>query len=449
MRINPAIFRAYDVRGVYPEEFDAETAKLLGFGFTSFIRKKSKLKKPILLIGRDIRASSDEIKRSFVEGVIRNGGDCIDLGVTTTPETMFIVAADKEADGGVMVTASHNPAEYNGIKFYLRGGEEVGLANGLKQIAALSRLSVDAKKLGQVTLRRDSVNLYIKRLHSLIPSLPSQKVLIDAAGGSTSMLLPELLSHYKIYYKPLFFTPDPFFKKHLPNPLDGKVSANMKLEMEKSKYNMGVAFDGDGDRAIFFDEKGNKVRPDRAFALIAAHELKKKKNLSFVFELTHSRSLRPFIETYGGKLFDSRVGVVSIRKEMQKQNASLGGELSGHVYHRSLFNVDSALYTMLLMIKIVGESERPLSRMLDDIPDSEFKQYSIKVEKPKDVILRVIRHFKNHVISRLDGVTIGFEGSWFNVRMSNTEPLIRVTIEADTSDLLEKAETEIDSFLKP
>ena len=449
MRINPAIFRAYDIRGRYPKEVNLDVAVLVGRGFALFVKEKMSVSRPTILLGRDLRFSSDALRKGFIEGAIQSGADCIDLGVTTTPEAIYIIATHQRAHAGAMITASHNPAEYNGFKFYLRGGEEIGLLNGLKRIRALAEKYKQEKFLPMGQIKRGEADgaRYVRRLHQLVPALPPLRVLIDAAGGAAGTILPKVLSRYRLFYRPLFFDPDPHFSRHHPNPLDEDVATMMKRELQKGSFDLGVSFDGDGDRAEFFDENGAPIRSDIIFALLAAAELKKKQKKNFVFELTHARFLGPFIEAYGGQLFVSKVGGVSVRRTMREKKAILGGELSGHIYHGDIANVDSAIYTMLRLITLLGRAGESLSRLVGNFRRSAFRQFSVKHKAPQDALKRILAHYKAHVVSRLDGVTVQYPSWWFNIRMSNTEPLLRLTIETDTDSELKEAEREIKKII--
>ncbi len=450
MKINPAIFRAYDIRGVYPADINAEVARRIGHAFAEYLKQKYRTKRPKIAVARDVRESSLTLRQGLVEGVIAAGADAYDLGVATTPQAIYTFATSRGRDGGVMITASHNPASYNGFKLFLRGGEEVGLLNGLRKVRSLARIGApeSARDIGHLIPAEKEIERYIRKMRGLAPRIDNLRALIDAGGGAASYVLPKVLAPYRIFYKPIFFDPDPAFRNHDPNPLAPSVLDIVRREFKKIKYQVGVAFDGDGDRAVFFDERGDPIRADIVFGLLAIEELQKKRGGRFVFELTHSRFLGPLIEAYGGELFVSKVGGVHVRAEMERVGAVLGGEISGHIYHRKLLNIDSAAYTMLRVFSLVARASRPLSELTRHYAIGAFLQFNIRHQAPKEALQKVVIAYKPHISSRLDGISVQYPSWWFNIRISNTEPVLRLTIEAGTPELLKKVEAEIDSVLK-
>jgi len=450
MQINPSIFREYDIRGVFPKDINTDTARAVGKGFALFLNQRFKTSHPSVLLGRDLRASSEPLRRGFIDGFIQNGGDVLDMGIATTPQLIYTVAAHKKAHGGAMITASHNPAEYNGFKLYARGGIEIGLKNGLLRIRKIAQNESLNKNLrvGDVVDAKHDAERYVKQLLRLIPEIQPLRVLVDIGGGAVGGILPELLSRYKLFYKPLHFSPDPYFSDRSPNPLDEGVSRSMKKEMANGRFNLGVAFDGDGDRVVFFDECGNRITNDRIFAILAAGVLDKKPKSKFVFELTHEMFLPHFISAHGGTFKESKVGGVFVRKAMAKLGAELGGETSGHIYHRELFNVDSAIHTMLRVLCLLGESGRRISDMLADLPRSTLGQFAVRGVPYIEAARRLESKFRSCISSKLDGVTVQFPGWWFNIRASNTESVLRVTIETRSPEELERRFREINRAIK-
>ena len=450
MKINPAIFRDYDVRGLYPADINAEIARRIGYAFAEYLKKSCRTKRPKISIARDLRASSTALRQGLVEGIIVAGADCYDLGIATTPQAIYIFGTARERDGGIMITASHNPASYNGFKLFYGRGKEIGLSSGLRTIRSLTR--VGAKKtqnnFGRLIPTEAEGKRYVKKLHRLVPRLDSLRALIDAAGGAAAYVLPDTLAPYRIFYKPIFFDPDPAFHRHEPNPLAPSVTELMRRELKTAKYQVGVAFDGDGDRAEFFDEKGNPIRTDILFGLLAVRELEKKRGARFVFELTHSRFLAPLIEAYGGELFVTKVGGVHVRAEMERVGAVLGGEISGHIYHQKLLNIDSAIYTMLRVFSLVASASRPVSELTRHYASGYFSQSSIPHKAPKEALAKIIAVYKPHISSRLDGVSVQNLTWWFNIRMSNTEPLLRLTIEAGSESEAKSRINEIKALLE-
>ncbi|MBI3627319.1 MAG: hypothetical protein HY220_01030 [Candidatus Sungbacteria bacterium] len=450
MQVNPAIFRSYDIRGIYPDELSPEAAKMIGIGYAEFLRRVTKHSHPTVLVGRDTRFSSDTLHQKLVEGLIRNGAAVVDIGIGTTPELYFLTLTRHGIEGGIMITASHNQPEYNGFKFLLSRLGDIGLKNGLQRIRKFGEKKLRVGiRIGKVKSIAEQ-DRYLSKLRSFVPKIPQIRVLVNAAGGATSFLLPSLLGSYPVVYKPIFFDPDPTFEHHPPNPLLEGVETNMKLEMKSTKFHLGVCFDGDGDRVSFFDEKGNRIRADIVFALLARESLEKHRGRRFAFELTHAKFLRPFIETYGGELIDTKVGRIDIRRVMTESQAVLGGETSAHVYHQELQNIDSALLTMLKMFRVVGKLSRPISEVVSGISSSSFLQKAILVNHQKSVIQKFANTYKNSTRSMLDGVTVQYPTWWFNIRASNTESLVRLTLEtgsgAESASRLKSLTAEVMSY---
>lgn len=442
MRINPAILRAYDIRGKYPDELTLESAARIGNAFAKYLKTNKKIPAPRVLVARDIRASSELLRHNLAEGLITGGADVTDMGIATTPEFYFFVEESKSIDAGIMITASHNPPEYNGFKFSLKGSGEFGKDQGLGELFLLAGgKEYKSKTLGKIHMAKSEAQRYIARLLRIVPDISEVKAVVDAGGGSTSFSLPALLSRYPILYKPLYLNPDPLFISHSPNPLDPDVDRLMQKELKGGNYQVGVAFDADGDRVAFFDERGERIRTDVIFALLAKERLEAKPRTAFVYEVTRGRFLEPFIAAHGGSLHISKVGGVYVREAMRKTHAELGGEISGHYYHKELWRIDSALLTMLKMFCLVARARRPLSEMKHSLTQAHIKQCDIATSRSASQFKAVKAEFEGRITSSLDGYSVEFPQWWFNIRKSNTEPLIRLTVEADSDH-------EVDQHIK-
>lgn len=447
--MNPAIFRNYDVRGVYPGDLTPEAAKRIGYAFAKFVSQKLHSKYPNILIARDIRASSDILRQNLIEGILSYGAHVHDMGIATTPQFYFSAQTRPDIDGAVIITASHNPPEYNGFKFVLAKHGEIGATEGLNQVKkfALTKKSAEKHHLGRINLLTKERERYLKTLKRLVPKIEPLRVLVDAGGGTASFLLPELLSQYQIFYKPLFFNPDPMFSGHIPNPLSSKVEELMTRESKKGNYRVGMSFDGDGDRISFFDEKGKRIRDDIIFALLASEALTDHKGLNFVFELTQSRFLGPYIAAHGGTLHTSKVGGVHVRRKMKEVKAVLGGEISAHIYHGDMYNIDSGLLTMLRVLRLVSGLKKPLSQVVGSISRSTFRQFELRLKNPARALKAVEQKYKKHISSKLDGLSVQYLSWWFNIRMSRTEPMLRLTIEAETEHEMRLRWREIEKLV--
>ncbi|MBI4135102.1 MAG: hypothetical protein HY471_03290 [Candidatus Sungbacteria bacterium] len=445
MPLRRAVFKDYDIRGIYPTEISYQDAAKVGNAFVRFLIHRYRIGSPNVFIGRDIRASSDILRQSLIEGIIAAGGNCFDTGIATSPQLAYSTLTQQAAHGGIMITASHNSAEYNGFKFALPGIGWIGMQNGMREIMkyALQKKILAKRNLGKVALIQGEPDRYIRRLHQIVPRILPLRAAIDAAAGVASLMLPRVLAQYPLVYKPLFFAPDPSFRVHSPNPLSPEVDALMIEEAENGTYHISAAFDDDVDRVAFFDEHGARIRADIIFAILVREMLEEHKAKDFVFELTHSRFLAPFVESYGGRLYTSRVGRTHVPHEMIQRKAALAGETSTHLYHREIFNTDCALLTMLKVFRAVSRLAKPLSQVVKNISNSSFTQVTMNVQNPRIVVEKVEKKYASHVISTLDGISVQFPTYWFNMRMSNTERLIRLTVDADSPSELKARIQEI------
>lgn len=451
MKINPEIFKAYDIRGKVPGELNEEIAEKVAYATAVFLSGKYKKKKLKFFICRDVRLSSPKLAQAVMKGILAQGSDVVDLGEGTTPYFYYLMAT-KSVDGGIMVTASHNPPEYNGLKIRGKGSKAVSLGTGLEHIKDLVLDETDDKKNnehGEVLPPEDHSKEYIDFLAQQVKISRPLKIAVDASGGSTALFLSGLLSRFpNISYKPLFFEVDGSFGRHVPNPLAEESQVHVKKELEAGGYDFGVIFDGDGDRVVFFDETGKKIHPNYILALFAKKILKKKSGQSFVLSVNASRGVREFLEEQEGNVKLSAVGYVFMQKAMKDARALYGVELSGHFYFKDFFYDDSALLAFLKLAEALSEEEEPLSRLV-----GPFDRYissgeiNFPVKNKESINARFMTHFQNSKLKFLDGVSGEFSDWWFNIRPSNTEPLVRLVLEAKNEKLFEEKMAEIKSLI--
>lgn len=451
MRINPNIFKAYDIRGKFPRELDIEGAKKIGSAVAVFLSEKYKKQALTLMVGADVRTSSPALKKALIDGITLQGSSVIDVGTVTTPLFYFLLQ-EHQPDGGVMVTASHNPPEYNGFKILDRKTEPVGNNSGLRQIQKLAgkKELARGKKLGSISQVSGGADKYIAYLLKKV-KIGSARAVVDASGGATTLVLPKLLSYFQgVIYKPLFFEPDGSFSRHSPNPLDAESQEYAREDLKSGSFDFGVIFDGDGDRVVFLDEFGNEVRADFILALLAEELLKERPKNWVVLELTSSKAVEERIIELGGKVVRSRVGYTNMTPLMMKKKALLGGEISGHFFFRDFGYHESSMYAFLKMLEIVSQTPRKLSHLVRPLQKyANGPQMNFKVDN-KPAVMRAIekRYAKEGKISKLDGLNVEFPDWWFNVRPSNTEPLIRFTLEAKTKGLFDAKQKEISEFIR-
>lgn len=449
MKVNPIIFKAYDIRGKYPSEVNEEVAKRLGNASVQYLSERLRKKRLRILVCRDVRLSSPALKNSLVKGITSAGGEVTDVGIGTTPYFYFLMHQVKP-DGGIMITASHNPAEYNGFKIRSRGGMAVSLGTGLEKIKTLV---LKGKEVRQDTLEITTYKTYLREYLNFISqgiTIAPIRAVIDAGGGSTVYFLPELLNKFpNLNYKPLFFEPDGSFKRHPPNPLLPESQKFVKEELKRGGYNFGAVFDGDGDRVLFFDEQGNFVRPEYVMGLFATEHLKKNPGAWFILPVNTAKGVQEYIQEKGGKIQLSRVGYTFVTPAMKKKKAEYGAEASGHFYFKRFFYEDSALLTLLKLASLLSQTHRPLSRLVKPferyVSSGEINFY---VKDKKTVLRRIKVFYRGGKISTLDGITVEYPDWRLNVRPSNTEPVVRAVLEAREMKLYEEKLREVEKLIK-
>ncbi len=451
VKINSNIFKAYDIRGKFPREINPEIAEKIGWAVAEFLAKKNKKRKNTFLICRDVRDSSPVLTKALIKGVMNQGSDVVDIGIGTTPFFYFLTHTES-VDGGIMVTASHNPAEYNGFKIRSKGGKAVSLDSGLSEIQKIIEKTdiTDKRKTGMVLpVQNNYKEKYIKYISRNISISSKISVAVDASGGSTAFFLPDLLNRFpNITYKPIFFEPDGSFSRHLPNPLLDEAQKHIQAELKNGKYRFGAIFDGDGDRVVFLDEKGRFIRQDFISALFAQEMLKKNKSGTFILTVNTSNGVRESIKELGGEVKLSPVGYTNVEKLMRANDAFLGVELSGKLYFRDFFFDESGLLAFIRLAQIIASSPRPLSQLIEPLERYVTSpEINFEVKDKISIMDKIKRYYQKAKISALDGITVEFPDWWFNIRPSNTEPLVRLVLEAKNQELYNKKLFELKKLL--
>nr|WP_210386186.1 phosphomannomutase/phosphoglucomutase [Corynebacterium sp. HMSC29G08] len=435
------VIKAYDIRGVVGETIDADLVRDIGAAFAHILRGEGETR---VAVGHDMRPSSPELAEAFAEGVNAQGLDVTLLGLTSTDELYF--AAGTLGCAGAMFTASHNPARYNGIKLCRTGATPVSFDSGLAQITQMLIDGVGAYEgvHGGVD-KQDVLDAYAKFLRELVPVNGNLTVAVDAANGMAGLTVPAVLGDMDI--RPLYFELDGTFPNHEANPLDPKNLVDLQKFTVEQGADIGLAFDGDADRCFVVDERGEPVSPSAITALIATRTLAKHPGATIIHNLITSRAVPEMIEEAGGTAVRTRVGHSYIKAEMAARGALFGGEHSAHYYFREFFNADSGLVAALHVLAALAESDKPLSALM-----TQFERYCASGEINSEVadqqatIQRVVEAFAQRTVEldHLDGVSVRLDsGAWFNVRASNTEPLLRLNVEAPTEAEVEALVTEI------
>ncbi len=428
------LFKAYDVRGVVPEELNEEIAYRIGKATAEFMDAEK------IVVGRDMRATSGPLSKALCRGITDTGADVIWIGQCTSPMCYFAVGKYGYG-GGVMVTASHNPAKYNGMKFCRKGAVPVGGDSGLKQIERRVEelaLGVPHGPLGKgrrkgTIVHKDILEDYVRHVLSFARGIKTFRIVIDSGNGMTGKFLPAIFKHLPLKVKKMYFKPDGSFPHHEADPLKDENILDLQREVLAQKPDLGIALDGDGDRVAFVDENGRRVPNDLISALIAREMLSDKKNrgASVVYDLRSSWVVAEEIHKQGGVPLESRVGHSFIKALMRKHNAIFGGEVSGHYYYKDNVFADSADMTWVKILNILTKENRPFSQVV-----APLRRYHATGEinfhvKDKDSVMRRLREkYADGKISEKDGISVHYKDWWFNVRASNTEPVLRLNLEA-------------------
>jgi phosphomannomutase len=434
--LDPKVFKAYDVRGVYPAELDEEGGYAIGRAYVEQFEPDK------IAVGRDMRLSSPSMAKAVIEGAADAGAEVVDIGLVGT-EVVYLAVGHLDLDGGVQVTASHNPKEYTGMKIVRRGALPVGGDSGLLEIRDRA-LSGSGPVEGQALDRVREVDVfpaYADKVLSFIDPSAVQplRVVIDAANGMAGAMLPPVLERLPIDAVPYFFELDGNFPNHEPNPLLPENREFVIGKVLEEKAQLGAAFDGDADRCFFIDDTGDFVPGDFVTALLAELMLEKHPGAKIIYDVRASWAVRETIERAGGIPLINRVGHAFIKHRMREEDAVFAGEVSGHYYFRDFFQADSGIIPFLLVLELISKRDRPLSELLRPFRERYFLTGEINV--PVDDVAVKLQEIKERFgkegnVSHLDGISIEAEDWHMNVRPSNTEPLLRLNLEARSPELM-------------
>jgi phosphomannomutase len=440
--LDPKVFKAYDIRGIYPSELDEEGAYAIGRAYVEHFEPKR------IAVGHDMRISSPPMAAATIRGAVDAGAQVHDLGLVGT-EMVYFAVGDLDLDGGIAVTASHNPKEYTGMKIVRRGALPVGGESGLLEIRdrALKGFAepTGAGRVEQV----DIWPAFVDRVLSFVDveAIAPLKVVIDTANGMGGVMLPPVLERLpQVETVRYYFEPDGSFPNHEPNPL---LPENREFIIERTTAeaaDFGVAFDGDADRCFFVDDGGEFVPGDFVTALFAELILEKEPGAKIIYDVRASWAVPDTIKRAGGIPLINRVGHAYIKLRMREEGAVFGGEVSGHYYFRDFYQADSGVIPLLLMLELVSRRGKKLSEILQPFKERYFITGELNTPVP-DVALKLQeleeRFASEGEVSRLDGISIEAEDWHFNVRPSNTEPLVRLNLEARSKERMEEKRDEV------
>lgn len=440
-----AVIKAYDVRGVVGEQIDADFVRDVGASFARLVRDKSVTQ---VVVGHDMRASSPELSRTFADGVNSQGLDVVHIGLASTDQLYF--ASGVLDCPGAMFTASHNPAEYNGIKLCRAGAKPVGQDTGLGTIKAELLDGVpEYDGTPGSTSDRDVLVEYATFVRELVDlsQVSGVKIAVDAGNGMGGHTVPAVFDSLPVTIYPLYFELDGTFPNHEANPLDPKNLVDLQRFVRETGADIGLAFDGDADRCFVVDELGNPVSPSAVTGLVAERELAKEPGASVIYNLITSHAVPELVTRLGGTPVRTRVGHSFIKQQMAETGAVFGGEHSAHYYFRDFWGADSGMLAALHVLAALGATDRPLSELMKSYESySASGEINSTVDDAGERTNAVLVAFADRTVSvdRLDGVTIELaDGAWFNLRASNTEPLLRLNVEARTSEDVDALTSEI------
>lgn len=443
--MNLDIFKAYDIRGKVGSELTTEVAWNVGKALADWLPTDG-----AVAIGYDMRPDSEELANALIEGVRLQGRDVVTIGRVTSDMIYFAVGHLKLA-GGAMVTASHNPGEYNGIKLCREEAKPIGIDTGLLDIrdaAAAGNFVPAANKANQETrdIRSDWINYVLGFVDS--KSWPAYKVAVDAGNGMAGAIVPILQQEVPLQITPMYFELDGTFPNHPANPLLPEALLDIQKKIHDDALDFGIAFDGDGDRAVLIDEKGEALSGTTTLAILAKYFLAKTPGATILYNAICGRAVKETVEANGGKSFRTKVGHSYIKAAMREYDAVLAGEHSGHYYFRDNYSADSGLLAAMITVQVLSESGKTMSELA-----GEFKTYlsisetNFEVTDKDTIIARVKEAFQDGAQDELDGLTVNYPNAWFNVRASNTEPLLRLNAEAKTQDELDQLVTRVKAVI--
>ena len=436
------IFRAYDIRGVYPSELDEDTAYKIGRAFVKFLNVDE------VLVGRDGRLSSPQLFEALTNGIMDQGANVIDIGLASTPLFYF---ASKDAKASIMVTASHNPKEYNGFKFCRENAIPISSEDGILDVQKLvEENNFEDKEKGSME-KREVLQDFISFNKSFVKTDKKFKIVLDAANGMSGFTLPKIFKELNVELIELYTDLDFSCPNHEANPLKYETLKDIQAKVGEEKADFGIATDGDGDRCVFIDEQGEIIPSDLLTALIGEQILEENPGSTILYDLRSSKIIKEVIESSGGKASMCRVGHSFIKKQMRDEDAIFAGEVSGHLYFKEHGFTESSFLAASQIMNLLAKENKPLSDLIQPLKKySQSGEINSEVEDKDSKLEEIEAKYKDQSkeILHLDGLSMYFEDYWFNVRKSNTEPLLRLNLEADDNSTMEKKKEEILSLIR-
>ena len=444
--IDESIFKAYDIRGRYPDALNEEVARQVGRAYVHYLG----LSGSRVVVGRDMRLSGETLKDAFIQGVTEAGADVLNIGLVST-DALYFAVGHLEEPGGVMITASHNPKDYNGFKLCREDAIALSGDEGIFQIRDLitsGKLPEPSEYSGSVEEGDVTVD-YAEHCLSFIDTegLSPLKIVVDAGNGMAGKMLQPIFERLPFEYVPMYFELDGSFPNHPPNPIEPENMVEIQERVVAEGADFGVAFDGDADRCFIVTEKGETISGDILATLVTKNVLEKEPGAVIVYSAVCSRALPQLVRHEGGRPIRTKAGHSIIKPQMRKNNAAFGGEHSGHFYFRDNYFADSGIIAMLTVAELVGRQEEPISKLLEPIdPYVRSGEINSEVDDQQEALERVEEYYAerdNPAVDHLDGLTVDYGDWWFNLRPSNTEPLLRLNVEAEDRETMQTKRDEL------
>lgn len=449
MNVDPSIFKAYDIRGLYPGQLTAEVARRVGRAFVHYLGARR------IVVGHDARLSSPELTAAFIRGARTEGASVVDIGCVGT-DMMYFFSAKNDLDGGAIITASHNPKEWNGIKMVRKGAYALSGDAGIKEIkeAVLAgRFADDPVPTGPEPERRTIEDEYARHCLSFIDvtKVKRVKAVLDTGNGMGGVGAAAIFAHLpSVETVRMYFDLDGTFPNHPPDPLEAENRREIEARVVAEKADLGLAWDGDADRCFFVDDEGAFVPCDFVTALLGEAFVRKFPGAAIVYDVRASRAVSDRVGAAGGRALMNRVGHAFIKKRMRDENGVFGGEVSGHFYFRDNWYADNGMIPALLVLELLGASGKRFSEVVAPLRARYHISGEInsKVSDVPNALARLEERYADGRITRLDGVSVDYDDWHFNVRASNTEPLLRLNLEAYNAADMERRRDEVLALIR-
>ncbi len=445
-KVDPGIFKAYDIRGLYPEQISPAVAYFIGRAFVKFLNKKS----PRIAVGRDNRLSSDILFKALSQGLRDEGGQAVNIGLSPTP-LLYFSAAHFNLDGGINITASHNPAQYNGFKLVREKAIPISGRSGLMDIKKIIEQNKFSQNKKGGSSRRNTVKAYLDfNLRGIdFSGLNELKLVVDTANAVPGILIDRLARETGLKIKHLFARLDGSFPNHEPDPLKKENLRQICRVVRQTKADLGVAFDGDGDRIVFIDEKGQPIAGHFITALMAGLILKDSPGEKILYDVRSGNIIKEVVEEAGGRALIGKIGHSLIKERMRKEKIIFSGEFSGHYYHRDHYFSECPLLVLFQVLLLLSSANKPLSGLIKELSKYHHSgEINFKTANKNKILKRLAAEFKKGKATKIDGLRIDFDDWWFLVRPSNTEPVIRLVVEAKQKKLMDEKIRQITSLIQ-